>query len=108
MNFVKAHPLNSRLFAVLCEEIQADLKSLLLHSEVRWLSSSKVLKRVVKLKEKVRTFLQDSGSPLYQHFLDKKQLAVLSYLSYISDKLKGLNSSLQGPNATIFQLLTRF
>jgi hypothetical protein len=29
VNFVKARPLNSRLFAVLCEEIQADHKSLL-------------------------------------------------------------------------------
>jgi hypothetical protein len=49
-------------------------------------------------------FLQDSGSPLYQHFLDGKWLALLSYLSDISDKLNGLNSSPQGPNATIFQL----
>jgi hypothetical protein len=35
MNFVKARPLNSRLFAVLCVEMQADHKSVLLHSEVR-------------------------------------------------------------------------
>jgi hypothetical protein len=35
VNFVKASPLNSSLFAVLCEEMQADLKSLLLHLEVR-------------------------------------------------------------------------
>jgi hypothetical protein len=31
VNFVKTRPLNSRLFAVLCEEIQAGHKSLLLH-----------------------------------------------------------------------------
>jgi hypothetical protein len=31
MNFVKVHPLNSHLFAILSEEIQADHKSLLLH-----------------------------------------------------------------------------
>jgi hypothetical protein len=51
VNFVKARPLNSRLFAVLCEEIQADQKSLLLHSEVRWLSRGKVLKRLVEVEE---------------------------------------------------------
>jgi hypothetical protein len=38
MNFVKAHLLNALLFAVLCEEIQADHKSLLLHSEVKFLN----------------------------------------------------------------------
>jgi hypothetical protein len=67
VNFVKVHPLNSLLFAVFCEEMQADHKPLYLHSEVRWLSRGKGLKRLVELKEKVRRFLQDSGSPLYQH-----------------------------------------
>jgi hypothetical protein len=50
VNFVKPRTLNSRLFAVLCEEMQADHNSLLLHSEVRWLSRRKVLKRLVELK----------------------------------------------------------
>jgi hypothetical protein len=71
---------------------------------VRWLSSGKVLKRLVELKQEVHRFLQDSGSPLHQHFVDKKWLALLSYLSDISDKLSGLNNSLQGPYATVFQL----
>jgi hypothetical protein len=72
VNFVKSRPLNSRLLAILCEEIQAGHKSPLLHSEVRWLSRGKVLKRLVELKEEARRLLQDSGSPLYQHFKDNK------------------------------------
>jgi hypothetical protein len=107
VNFVKARPLNSRLFVVLCEEVQADHKPLLLHSEVRRLSRGKFLKRLVLLKEEVRIFLQDSGSPLYQDFLDGKWLAFLSYLSDIFDKLIGLNSCLQGPNTSVFQIFDK-
>jgi hypothetical protein len=103
MKFVEARPLSSRLFAVLCEEIEADNKSLLLHSKVRWLSRGKFLERLVELKE-VRRFLQDSGSPLYQHFLDKKWLA---HLSDIFDKRNGLNSSFEGSNATVFQIFDK-
>jgi hypothetical protein len=73
---------------------------------MRWLSRGKVLKRLVELKELRRT-LQDSGSPLYQHFLDKKWLALLSYLSDIFDKINGLNSSLQDPNASVFHLFDK-
>jgi hypothetical protein len=58
-----------------------------------------VIKGSVDLKG-VRTFLQDSGSPIYQRFLDKKWLALLSYLPDIFDKHNGLNS-LQDPNTTV-------
>jgi hypothetical protein len=71
MNFVKARPLNSRLFPVLCEEMQADHKLLLFHSKVRWLSRGKVLKRLFELRKDVRRFLQDCSTPVYQHFLDR-------------------------------------
>ena len=36
----------SRLLSKLCNEISADNKNLLLHSEVRWLLCGKVLRRV--------------------------------------------------------------
>jgi hypothetical protein len=107
VNYEQARPLNSRLFAVLCEEMQADHKSLLLHSEVRWLSRGTVLKRLVQLKQEVHRFLQGSGSPLYQHFLDKKRLVLLLYLSDTFHKLNGLKSSLQGLNATVFHLFDK-
>jgi hypothetical protein len=96
--------LTARLFEVLYEEMEADHKSLLLHSAVRWLSRGKVLKRLVELKEKVRKFLQDSGSQIYQQFLDKKWLALLSYLSDTFVKFNRRKDSLQSSIAATFQL----
>jgi len=49
INKIKAHPLNSRLFALLCEENDDLYKQLLLHTEVRWLSRGHNLQRLVDL-----------------------------------------------------------
>jgi hypothetical protein len=46
INFLKARPLNSCLFGVLCEEMQAEQKLFLLYLEVRWLSRAEVLKTI--------------------------------------------------------------
>jgi hypothetical protein len=43
VKYIKAPPLNSRLFSVLCNEIGSSHTNLLLHTEERWLSRGKVL-----------------------------------------------------------------
>ena len=59
VNFIKSRPLNSRLFALLCQEMGSTHESLLFHSEVRWLSQGKVLTRLFELRSEVRTFKQN-------------------------------------------------
>ena len=46
IDFIKYGALNSRLFYILCEDNDQNVKSLLLHSEVRWLSCEKCLFRL--------------------------------------------------------------
>ena len=59
VNFIKSRPLQSRLFAQLCDAMDSDYKSLLYHTEVRWLSKGKVLNRLVRLKVEVTSFLEN-------------------------------------------------
>ena len=54
VNYIKARPLNQRLFSFL----GSDHTGLLLHLEARWLSKGQILKRIVELQEEVITFLK--------------------------------------------------
>ncbi|KAK0139983.1 Zinc finger MYM-type protein 6 [Merluccius polli] len=104
VNFIKSRPLNTRLFTLLCQEMGSTHKSLLFHSEVRWLSRGKVLTRLFELRSEVRTFLSDANSAFAHHLTDSEWIARLAYLSCIFDKLNTLNLSLQGLNTNILTL----
>ncbi|XP_071054694.1 zinc finger BED domain-containing protein 5-like [Onthophagus taurus] len=60
INFIKACPLNSRIFAHICKEMGSEHQHLLLHTEVRWLLRGRVLTRLFELKEEVFVFLNDN------------------------------------------------
>ncbi|XP_066946097.1 protein FAM200C-like [Macrobrachium rosenbergii] len=72
INKIKAHPLNSRLFALLCEENDDMYKQLLLHTEVRWLSRGHSLQRLVDLYDSTAQFLADVDSSLCEELKNAK------------------------------------
>ena len=57
INHIKVHALNSRLFAQLYEEMDAEHTRLLSYTEVRWLSKGRSLARVFELREPLQRFL---------------------------------------------------
>ncbi|XP_003368794.1 zinc finger protein [Trichinella spiralis] len=61
VNYVKSSALNTRLFAALCESLNADHMALLYHTEVRWLSKGNMLGRIYELREAVAEFLEQRG-----------------------------------------------
>ena len=105
VNFVKTSASNSRLFSILCSELDASNNALLFHTDVRWLSRSKVLTRVFDLRDEIKTFFKKKSKPQFETlFGDKNQLNKIAYLVDIFAILNELSLSLQGPNATYLDL----
>ncbi|XP_063931849.1 zinc finger BED domain-containing protein 5-like [Zophobas morio] len=92
INFIKSKELNSRLFTLLCEELSSNHKTLLLHSEVRWLSSrGNILSRFFKLKDEVRMYLNERKSEYAQKLHDQNRLQLAAYLADIFAILNEIN-----------------
>ncbi|XP_070257217.1 protein FAM200C-like isoform X1 [Myotis yumanensis] len=105
VNFVKASTLNSRLFSQLCNELDVPNNALLFHTEARWLSRGKILKRVFELRDELKTFFNQKAKPQFEAlFSDKGELQKIAYLVDIFGILHELNLSLQGPNVTCLDL----
>ncbi|KAL0829821.1 hypothetical protein ABMA28_003304 [Loxostege sticticalis] len=102
INYIKARPLNSRLFALLCRDMGSEHVSLLLHCEVRWLSKGRILARFVELRHEIYIFLKDSDFNLKFRFEDETWLKRVTYLADIFSCLNETNASMQGSTCSVF------
>ncbi|CAI9743108.1 Hypothetical predicted protein [Octopus vulgaris] len=75
--------------------MRSDHKSLLLHTEIRWLPRGQVLTRLAELHEEVAIFLEDK-SDFAKYLRDEEFVLRLTYLADIFSKLNDLNLYLQG------------
>ena len=83
IDYIKGSAVNSRLFVLLFDDMQADYRQLLFHSSVRWLSRGKVLSRVYELQNELEVFLHDRKPDWAKLFCDEQWLALLAYLTDI-------------------------
>ena len=100
VNFIKARPMNKRLFAQLCED-EAH-QTLLLHTEVRWLSHGQVLVRFMELQEKIKEFLQDHNRQLCEQLTDAFWIKT-AYLADIFALYNETNKRMQDPESKVMQ-----
>lgn len=102
VNYIKGGDLNSRLFKELCEDMEADHKVLLYHTNVRWLSKGNVTARTFKLREEIKIFCEENDKTEFATWLkDEVWLLNLAYLVDIFGQLNRLNCQMQGRNTNI-------
>ena len=107
VNFIKAIPLKTRLFEILCKEMGAEHTGLLLHTEVRWLSRDSVLLRIYELKEQVMLFFADQKANFKHHLGCKQWWSRLEYLTDVFDHLNMLNTKMQGRNESVLTAIDK-
>ena len=104
VNFIKSQLLNARVFRLLCESMGSTHETLLLHTEVRWLSRGKVLPRFFELRKEIMFFLSEHPFQLSAKPKDQCWMERLAYLSDIFGYLNEVNLAMQGTNVTCFKV----
>ncbi|XP_064100875.1 general transcription factor II-I repeat domain-containing protein 2-like [Macrobrachium nipponense] len=103
VNFIRRHGLNQRQFQTFLSEIDSEYGDVLHHTEVRWLSKGKVLRRF--LRHEIEIFFTEKGK-IPEAFSDSDWVFCLAFLSDITDHLNNLNLGLQGNRKLVSDMFT--
>ena len=95
--------MQNRVFKQMCEFMDSGHKSLLLHTEIRWLSRGKVLTRIFELRKELMSYFQGSKFHLSDRLTNPDWLLKLAYLADIFSKLNETCVRLQGRELSVFQ-----
>ncbi|MBN3272834.1 GTD2B protein, partial [Polyodon spathula] len=96
VNFIKARALNHRLFISLLEKSKSELKDVVYHMNVRWLSLGKVLKRVWDLSTEIDQFLKIKGKDAdFSQLNDVDWIADFTFPVDVMGHMNKLNANLR-------------
>ena len=97
VSYIKSKLLKSRQFHQICEEMGAHFKTLLLHTQVRWLSKGRMLSRVFDLKDIMFKFFEENHQSEFCNPIKNEVWCIkLPYLWDIFEHLNRVNQSTQG------------
>ncbi|XP_036354669.1 zinc finger BED domain-containing protein 5-like [Octopus sinensis] len=111
VNYIKKSALHSRIFRLICEEFERDDKTLLFHTEVRWLSRGNILARVFFLRNELSEYFNrennSKSSEFISKLMDSSWLSKLAYLRDVFSRINLLNKSLQGRRETVVDFVDK-
>ena len=103
---IRASGLKHRQFRSFLEDIEADFTDVLYHTNVRWLSMGKVLKRVWDLKAEIVMFfnMKDISCDFSKEMESEEWVCDFAFAVDIMQKLNELNTKLQGKGVFAHEL----
>ena len=102
VNYVKSSALNTRLFRQLCTHFDSTHHDLLFYTQVRWLSKSNMLDRLLELRYELETFLDAQGKNDLLIAMKTPDFGTqLANLVDAFELLNNLNTKLQGRESNI-------
>jgi len=101
VNFVKSRALKTRLLKEMCHEAGYKQDTLVLNTEIRWLSKGKVLQRFYKLKNELSKLFSTEKPDFVAYLNDTEWCAKVAYLADIFYHLNCLNESIQGKEENV-------
>lgn len=100
VNFIRVHALNHRQFQEFLSELNVAHEDVLYHTEVRWLSRGRVLKRFYDLLPQITAFLLSKNKEVPE-LNDAEWKWHLAFLTDITELLNSFNLQLQGKGKLI-------
>ena len=107
VNFVKTSAVNTRLFKRLCEDFGSKHTCLFYYTEVHWLSRSNATRRLFELRDELLQFFKENNHNFQADLESKKFVARLAYLSDTFEVPNNFIMSLQGPNKTLSEYISK-
>ena len=93
------------MFKMLLDELSAEFGDLLLHTEIRWLSRGRILKRFLSLLSEVKEFMLSNGEDA-SLLEEPVWLVDLAFLTNLTEKLNHLNQELLGKDKTVAHMIS--